>query len=182
MMPIAPLMLEHRLIERMLNATKNEIRSVELGKGDPRFIDLAIDFITTYADRCHQGKEEEILFHVLAAKDLSDSDRRTMDELIEDHRRSRAMTDRLSAARQRWGTGDSQANAEIARIMKEFVVFYRNHIEREDRHFFVESMAYFTHHEQDDMFEAFAEFDRKVIHEKYRSIVEKIEGRREIDD
>ena len=36
---------------------------------DPVFIDTAVDFIHTYADRCHHGKEEDILFKALAAKD-----------------------------------------------------------------------------------------------------------------
>jgi hypothetical protein len=38
-------------------------------------------------------------------------------------------------------------------------------------------MAYFSSREQDDMLEAFREFDRRLIHEKYRSVVEKFEGK-----
>ena len=32
---------------------------------DPVFIDTAVDFIRTYADRCHHGKEEDLLFKAL---------------------------------------------------------------------------------------------------------------------
>jgi hemerythrin-like domain-containing protein len=35
------------------------------------FIDTAVDFIRTYADRCHHGKEEDILFRNLAKKKTS---------------------------------------------------------------------------------------------------------------
>ncbi len=34
-------------------------------------MDMIMDLIRTYADRCHHGKEEEILFKTLNAKDLS---------------------------------------------------------------------------------------------------------------
>jgi len=176
-MPIAPLMLEHRLIERMIKAIKVDIRRIdETGKIETNFIDLAIDFVKTYADRCHHGKEEDILFRLLSEKDISQPDRRTMEELIEDHVRSREMTSRLVEARNRHMRRTDGGVAEIRSIMNDLVLFYPGHIEREDRHFFIPCMEYFTAHEQDDMFEAFAEFDRKVIHEKYRSVVEKIEG------
>jgi hemerythrin-like domain-containing protein len=176
-MPIAPLMLEHRLIERMIKAIMADIQRMgEAGEMDHAFIDLTIDFVKTYADRCHHGKEEDILFRLLSEKNISGPDRRAMEELIEDHVRSREMTNRLIEARKRYVAGGNAGGSEIRSIMNELVAFYPGHIEREDRHFFIPCMEYFTPHEQDDMFEAFAEFDRKVIHEKYRSVVERIEG------
>jgi len=66
MMPIAPLMIEHRLIERMIKVMKNEVNVISAtGRARPEFIDAAVDFIRTYADRCHHGKEEDILFRQL---------------------------------------------------------------------------------------------------------------------
>jgi hemerythrin-like domain-containing protein len=176
-MPIAPLMLEHRLIERMISAMKDEIvRMEQTGRVTPRFIDLVIDFIRTYADRCHHGKEEDILFALLSQKKMSEPDKKTMDELIQDHRRARSMTARLVAASDRWASDDGGSVDDIISALKELVSFYPGHIEREDRHFFIPIMGYFSVHEQDDLFEAFGEFDRKLVHEKYRSVVEKIAG------
>jgi hemerythrin-like domain-containing protein len=62
----APLMIEHRLIERMIHVVNHALELVERTKAvDPVFVDLAIDFIRTYADRTHHGKEEDILFRKL---------------------------------------------------------------------------------------------------------------------
>lgn len=62
-MPIGPLMKKHRLIERMIALMERELFRLKDGKEmDPVFIDVAADFIRTYADRCHHGKEEDILF------------------------------------------------------------------------------------------------------------------------
>ena len=57
MMPIGPLMKEHRLIERMIALMEKELGRLNAGEElDPGFIDIAVDFIRTYADRCHHGK------------------------------------------------------------------------------------------------------------------------------
>ena len=87
MMPIGPLMIEHRLIERMLDVMQEELSIFEKEKKlNPGFLEMAIDFIRTYADRCHHGKEEDILFRELRIKKLKDEHQRTMEELIEEHR------------------------------------------------------------------------------------------------
>jgi hemerythrin-like domain-containing protein len=47
----APLMVEHRLIERMLSLIKDALAQIEsTRKVDPVFVDTAVDFIRTYAD------------------------------------------------------------------------------------------------------------------------------------
>ena len=87
MMPIGPLMIEHRLIERMIDVMREELTMIEKERTlSPEFLETAVDFIRTYADRCHHGKEEDILFRELGAKNLKDEHRHTMEELIEDHR------------------------------------------------------------------------------------------------
>jgi len=71
MMPAGPLMIEHRLIERMIKLMEKEIAHMKKeNRADIVFIDAAVDFIRTYADRCHHGKEEDILFRDLAKKKI----------------------------------------------------------------------------------------------------------------
>jgi hemerythrin-like domain-containing protein len=81
MLPIGPLMWEHRLIERMIKLIKAEYVTIEKTKKlDLNFIVVTTDFLRTYADRCHHGKEEEILFRELARKNLSEIDRKMIHE------------------------------------------------------------------------------------------------------
>lgn len=80
------LMIEHRLIERMLSVIKNALAEIVSNhKVDPVFVDLVVDFFRVYADRTHHGKEEDILFRELNKKALSQKDRQLMKELIEEH-------------------------------------------------------------------------------------------------
>ena len=168
-----PLMIEHRLIERMIALIRDALAQIQsAGKVDPLFVDTAVDFVRMYADRTHHGKEEEILFRDLDKRPLSADDRRVMNELIEDHIFGRQTTKALVDANSRYRNGDETALAVIAEKLKTLVDFYPKHIEKEDEVFFPASRAYFTDEEDQAMLAEFWEFDRKMIHEKYKSVVE----------
>jgi hemerythrin-like domain-containing protein len=172
------LMIEHRLIERMLSVIKDILANIESKNNvDPAFVDIAVDFIRVYADRTHHGKEEDILFRELKNKPLSTDDRRVMNELIEEHVFGRQTTKALVDANTRYRNGDETALADIADKLLILIEFYPKHIEKEDKVFFPSSRTYFTDEEDQAMLAEFWEFDRKMIHEKYKSVVEGLERR-----
>jgi hemerythrin-like domain-containing protein len=174
-LPVAPLMIEHRLIERMIAVMRRRAAMMAESKtADVRFIDAAVDFVRTYADRCHHGKEENILFRDLAKKPLADEHRRVVDELTADHVFGRTTTGRLVAARERYAAGDPGALAEILDCLRTLGDFYPKHIEKEDRHFFMPVMRYFTPEEQDRMLAEENEFDRRFVHVHYGAVVDEL--------
>jgi len=174
-----PLMIEHRLIERMLLLIKDALVQIEsTRKVDPEFVDTTVDFIRTYADRTHHGKEEDILFRDLSKRPLSAEDQRVMKELLEEHVFGRQTTKAILEANMRYRNGDESALANILNKLRTLVEFYPKHIEKEDKVFFPASRVYFTNDEDQAMLAEFWEFDRKMIHEKYKSVVEETESRR----
>jgi hemerythrin-like domain-containing protein len=176
MQPIGPLMIEHRLIERMIALVGRRAYAAEqTGDIDPIFIDSAVDFVRVYADRTHHGKEEEILFRDLASRDLSDVDRRAMEGLIEDHKLGRRTVADLAAANERYRRGDEESLPAIIEKLRFLAEFYPTHIEKEDKVFFPASMQYFDRAERDAMLAEMWEFDRGMIHEKYKAVVEGLE-------
>lgn len=176
MKPIGPLMWEHRLIEKMLSFFEGEVRKIiEKKKVDPLFIDTAEDFIRTYADRTHHGKEEDILFRDLMKKQLSSEHSRIMEELVSEHKYARKTVGKLVEAKERYLKGENTSR-EVITLLKELASFYPMHIKKEDKHFFHPCMEYFTKEEQDQMLREFYEFDRNMIHEKYRTMVDRIEA------
>ena len=177
MKPIGPLMREHRLIEKMLRCFGSETRKIaEQKKVDPLFIDTAVDFIRTYADRTHHGKEEDILFRDLVKKQLSPEHTRIMGELVEEHKYARKTVGMLVDAKERYLRGENTSQ-EVISLLTELAHFYPIHIEKEDKHFFYPCMEYFTKGEQDQMLSEFYEFDGKMIHEKYGKVVDQIESK-----
>ena len=173
----APLMIEHRLIERMIETIKRTLSQIEKNKEvDPVFIDTTVDFIRTYADKTHHGKEEDILFRDLKKRELSEENKRLMNDLIEEHVLGRKTTKKLIDANSRYRNGDKSALAEIASHLSSLADFYPKHIEKEDKVFFPAARRYFSEKEDQAMLNEFWEFDRKMIHEKYSLVVEALEN------
>lgn len=171
-------MIEHRLIEQMLTVIQRSLEHAEQTQAiDPYFVDAAVDFIQVYADQTHHGKEEDILFRELQKKPLSNEDRLLMDELIEDHIFSRNTTKALVEANRRYRSGSDAAIAELKACLKTLVEFYPTHIRKEDDVFFPASRTYFSDQEDQAMLAGFWEFDRKMIHEKYKAVVKELEAK-----
>ncbi len=181
MLTVAPLMIEHRLIERMIKVLGSELELIASEK-NPNLVlvDSAVDFIRTYADRTHHGKEEEILFRELERKRLAAGHKAVMETLVREHRFARDKTTALLEAKERHLGGDLGALAEMAAHMKALIEFYPKHIYTEDQEFFVPVMDYFTLAEQQAMLGEFRQFDRRMIHEKYLHVVRRFELERNL--
>lgn len=175
-LPIAFLMIEHRLIERVITLLKTEVGLIEKdSRIDFNLIEQAVDFFRNYADRCHHGKEEDILFKALAAKELSSEHREIMRQLMEEHVQGRKIIADLSLAAEKYSTNKEEMLKNIKHYLKKAVDLYPRHIEKEDKHFFIPCLKYFSKEEQIKMKEEFLEFDGKLFHENYRKIAENLE-------
>ena len=175
MQPIAPLMIEHRLIERMVHLMRQDLERIranilvdpEFAFVDPVFIDVAVDFMRTYADRCHHGKEEDILFAELAEKTLPPDLKAILDELVEEHKQAREFTKELVKAKENYLRQEPEAVNQVLFYLDKITAMYPKHIIKEDEHFFIPLMGLFTPEGKDAMLEKMWEFDRKMIHERY---------------
>src|SRR3990172_1144808 len=168
LLPIDALMQEHRLIERMISLMQKELTVME-GRGEvnSKFVDSIVDFIRVYADRCHHGKEEGILFRGLSSKQMSPEHATMMRDLINEHVYARKTTGNLAKANESYMNGNCDSWKDVYKLMKDLIEFYPMHIEKEDKKFFGPSMQYFSAQEQQAMLNDFGEFDRKIIHEHY---------------
>lgn len=176
MLPIGPMMIEHRLIERMIEVMRRELlQAEEQHKIDPHFIESATDFIRAYADRCHHGKEEDILFRELKKKKIAPEHQTVMQELIEEHKRGRQVTARLVEANSRYVKGEESALSSILECLKTLIGFYPKHIEKEDKYFFLPIMGYFSKEEKEAMLTEGYRFDADLLHQEYQKTVEETE-------
>jgi hemerythrin-like domain-containing protein len=173
MLPAGPLMKEHRVIERMIGLLEKELKNIKKKKAaNTAFVKIAIDFIRTYADKCHHGKEEDILFRELKKKDISREHSRIMNELINEHVYGRETVGALAKNAAGYEKGKKEKLSGIEDGIGKLVAFYPKHIEKEDKHFFLPCMDYFSNDERERMLADFREFDRDMIHAKYKGVVE----------
>jgi len=77
----------------------------------------------------------------------------------------------LVEAAQNYIDGDKKGLSVISDSLRALVEFYPKHIEKEDKHFFIPVMGYFSQDEQNCMLKEGNDFDQKLIHEKYEKTV-----------
>ena len=169
-------MIEHRVIERMIRITRLKLEEFKrINQPNEKFIDALVDFIRTYADQNHHGKEEDILFRDLKKKRISSEHKKIMNELIQEHIIGRKTTSQLEAAKNGYFSGKKEELNLMLDRMDFLVNLYPKHIKKEDKHFFQPVMVYFSSEEIDRMLEEEHNFDRKMIHRKYSQVVRKFE-------
>lgn len=168
-------MIEHRLIEKMLTVIDKRVSIMqEKNEIDPVFIDSAADFIRTYADRTHHGKEEDILFRDLGKKEMSSQEVKAMQDLVDEHMYARKIVGDIVDAKRKFLKGDVTAHTVIISGLRTLISFYPGHIQKEDKIFFPVTEKYFTAAELDQMLDEFWKFDREMIHEKYINLVQEL--------
>ena len=173
MSPIGVLTVEHLLIARMVDLVQGELEKIGRGKkADLIFIDGAMDFAKNYADLCHHGKEESILFETLARKRLLPEHKKLMDELVMEHVENRKIIISLEMARERYLKGDSDAVGQILTACKSLAEFYPRHMAREEKGLFPPSMEYFSQREQEGVVKKFWEFDKDLLLAKYLTFMD----------
>jgi hemerythrin-like domain-containing protein len=173
MLPAGPLMVEHRLIEKMIALMKNALSKAKKTNAiDCAFIPLALDFLKIYADRVHHGKEEDILFKTLAKKLMTPEHKKIMADLLREHVTARAQVKQLVQAYNTYAEGNTQALKDIIASLESLTTLYPRHIEIEDKHFFLPVMDYLNAKEQETMLEEFEQFDRRVLHKDYKKVID----------
>ncbi len=125
--PADLLSAEHRTILGVLDAIDAEL--ARPGALRPDFWRRAAEFIALFADRCHHGKEEDLLFPALEAAGMPRGG--PTDVMRHEHVEGRELTRRLREAA---AAGDAAAVRTAARA---YVDLLRQHIEKEDEILFM---------------------------------------------
>lgn len=176
MLPVEVLISEHRLIIYTVKVLKKEQKKMAASsKVDPNFIVATVDFFRTYADRYHHGKEEGILFNALFRRKLSETEAELMRELILEHATARRTVASLEKLKASYIAGSAEALDGILEAINVLIDLYPRHIEKEDKHFFYPSMAYFTKKEQKEMLRNFFDYNQNFTDNRYKLTIETLE-------
>jgi hemerythrin-like domain-containing protein len=129
---IETLMNEHRLIEQVLDALVGFTDEVERRGGTEKTeLGRFVTFLREFADGCHHGKEEDILFAAMVEAGFP-REGGPIAVMLSDHERGRALVRGLRAkaeASAPWTDADRREVGEIARA---FSTLLRAHIHKED--------------------------------------------------
>jgi hemerythrin-like domain-containing protein len=178
---IEVLMSEHRLIEQALGSLETFAFEVEAGREAERaaIADYAA-FFKGFADACHHGKEEDILFRRLMERGMP-RESGPLAVMYHEHELGRSHVRELSAI----GAGPGAAGPQDAQLLTEhaaaFIPLLRTHIIKEDRILYPMAGQILTPPEMDAMeaeFEAFATRMRlDGSEDRLRGLADRLTGR-----
>jgi len=181
MKPTEILSSEHRVIEIAIDCLEQiSKRATEAKKLDGESAEQVVDFIRTFTDQCHHGKEENQLFAVLAEKGMP-KEGGPVGQMLVEHEQGRTfvkgMADSIAAA----STGDEKALSTYTLNAQGYVQLLRSHIKKEDGVLFPMADRILSDHDQKSLLSAFEKVETEHMgegtHEKYLRLVESLADR-----
>jgi hemerythrin-like domain-containing protein len=180
MKPTAELKIEHQAIKRMLKVMTGVCTRLDAGRPvDPEHLDSIVEFIQVFADKCHHGKEEDLLFPALIEAGFS-KEHGPIAVMLAEHVRGRAHVRQVKESAAAYRAGAPGAEADISRGAKAFVDLLGPHIDKEDGILYPMADQALAAVRQEQLGQAFARVEKEIIgagrHEAFHALLEKLEG------
>jgi len=159
---ITILMDEHRLIEQVLGSLETLALEVEAGRTVERpIVAEYAGFFREFADACHHGKEEDLLFARMVERGFP-KEAGPIGVMLHEHRLGRQRVAGLRSI----GEGDGEVGAAERQLFLEasleFVPLLRQHILKEDRILYPMASEALAPEELERMAADFEAFDRQL--------------------
>ena len=159
---IEVLMSEHRLIEQALGSLESYAAQVREGLAPGRqVIGEYAAFFRGFADTCHHGKEEDILFQRMTDHGLT-RDAGPLAVMLHEHELGRAHVRALTGLASGEGVPSPRETAELLQHASGFVPLLRVHILKEDTILYPLALRMFTGPELDAMDSQFEAFETRI--------------------
>ncbi len=168
---------EHRVIEKVVAAARELNAKFEAGrKSDVALLHRVVDFMRIYADQCHHGKEEQLLFPALAKLGVP-VEGCPLGALKAEHIRGRIQVASLAEGADLLAAGDEQGLEKIKKGLSGIVSLYPNHIWKEDFLLFPMTNKVMGRDEQQAMLQPFMDVDDRIgkdTLQRYRDFADEI--------
>ncbi len=163
--PIAELEAEHRVIQKVVAGMVVLAGGIEAG-GDVQsaLLGRIVEFLRTFADRCHHGKEEAWLFPALARRGVP-THGCPLGGLTKEHEKGRQLVGEFADAIQAWEHGDAGARERLVEKLRALATFYPSHIWKEDYLLFPLAGKFLTAEDQRELMDRFEAVEHEIGHE-----------------
>jgi hemerythrin-like domain-containing protein len=122
---------EHERILEVADALAALVLAAEAGRWDVDAFADCVTFIRLFADACHHGKEEDLLFPELVQAGMP-RDHGPIAVMLQEHQQGRAYARHMAGALDGARAGDAQARATLRNAATGYVNLIRGHIAKED--------------------------------------------------
>jgi len=129
--PTQVLMAEHELILQALDALEKKVAAVQAGAAPDRaYFDRAVSFLRGFADKCHHGKEENLLFKRMTERGFPVQGG-PIAVMLSEHEAGRAFIRGIAEGAAKLGA-DPAAARQIVENARGYIDLLRAHIGKEN--------------------------------------------------
>ena len=169
---------EHDVILRMLDATDEVIRRLNNGdRIEPGTLNGLLEFFRLFADQCHHGKEEDLLFPKLQQKGMP-REAGPIGVMLLEHDQGRAFVRQMAQAAEEYAKGSPGAAARWTAAAAGYTALLREHIYKENNILFVMAERMLTPEEQDELARQFEKVEVEKMgagtHERLHALMDQL--------
>ena len=129
--PTGVLREEHQLILKVLEILQQIVENGETGEWDLDSMEECVAFFRLFADLCHHGKEEDMLFPELETRGMSKEEGPIAVMLFE-HKQGRALVSQMAEALPAASEGQELGIGRFDNAARAYIGLLRGHIFKED--------------------------------------------------
>ena len=160
--PTEMLEAEHRVIAKVIGAAPVLADQCDAGHAvDVDLVGAIVEFMRTFADQCHHGKEELLLFPALGRKGVP-LQGCPVGALTAEHARGRVLVKELADATDAERRGEPGAKELVTRTLRGIAALYPNHIWKEDYLLFPMTNKVLNPEEQQFLSDEFEKVDERT--------------------
>jgi hemerythrin-like domain-containing protein len=179
MTPTQELSHEHQAVRRMLAILHRACDRIEAGTPvDPAHLESAVEFIRIFADKCHHGKEEDLLFPAMVKAGIP-SEGGPIGVMLAEHVKGRQYVKALAEAIPGYRAKTPGADKAVVREARGYANLLDPHIHKEDFVLYPMADRVLGQATQDVLSAAFEKVEEEVVghgvHEKLHALLDELE-------
>jgi hemerythrin-like domain-containing protein len=181
MQPIKDLKMEHDAVQMTLRILDKICQRIEKSGEilDIQHLDQLLEFFKIFADKCHHGKEEDLLFPALENVGVS-REGGPIEVLLHEHQQGREYVQNMNAALVQYKKGGRTAVDEFVKNAKGYINLLNQHIDKENSVLFPLAETHLSEQEQAKLWEGFELIETQKIgagkHDEFHEMLENLEG------
>jgi hemerythrin-like domain-containing protein len=168
---------EHRFISKVVGAAGALADKLESGQPvEAETLQAMVDFMRTFADKAHHGKEEDLLFPLLFSKGVP-AHGCPIEALAKEHVMGRALVTGLAEAAAAYAKGDPSSRQALLSSLRGIAQLYPNHIWKEDYLLFPMTDRVLDVADQAALYAEFEKVDQAIgqeVHRRYAQLAEEL--------
>ena len=162
MTPTEQLKEEHEAIKLTLRVIEKISQKIDAGeKIDAKHLDMILEF-KVFADKCHHGKEEDVLFPAMVAVGIP-KEGGPVGVMLQEHDVGRGFVRGMSDGIERYKKGDRSAPGIFASNARGYAELLAQHIYKEDNILYPMADSHIPEKRQREMLEEFEKIEQERI-------------------